>query len=132
MKSGIELITEERKHQIEKWGKDHDVVHHDDSLAIHASVLIDSMPRLDSWGLLTKHPDRIEQLKIAGALIAAEIDRRQMPCNRVDVELFQDGDQWCVLHGENLQEGIAGFGDTPDDALIAFNKAWLEEGRESV
>ena len=26
---------------------------------------------------------------------------------------FKDGDQWCALHGEDLQAGIAGFGNTP-------------------
>lgn len=34
----------------------------------------------------------------------------------------KDGDQWCVLLGENLQEGIAGFGDTPYKAILEFNK----------
>jgi hypothetical protein len=36
----------------------------------------------------------------------------------------QDGDQWCVLYGENLQVGIAGFGDTPHKAVLAFNAEW--------
>lgn len=31
-----------------------------------------------------------------------------------------DGDQWCALLGENLQVGLAGFGDTPGDALRAL------------
>jgi hypothetical protein len=35
-----------------------------------------------------------------------------------------DGDQWCVLWGENLQDGITGFGDTPAKAVYAFNAAW--------
>ncbi len=33
-----------------------------------------------------------------------------------------DGDQYCVLYGENLQEGIAGFGDTLYLAILDFNK----------
>jgi len=36
----------------------------------------------------------------------------------------RDGNQWCVLYGENLQEGIAGFGDSPYLAVLDFNKAW--------
>lgn len=36
---------------------------------------------------------------------------------------FKDGNQWCVLWGENLQVGIAGFGYSPWDAVISFNKA---------
>ncbi len=35
----------------------------------------------------------------------------------------QDGNQWCVLYGENLQEGIAAFGDTPSDAMYHFEEA---------
>jgi hypothetical protein len=35
--------------------------------------------------------------------------------------LSADGDQWCVLLGSDLQSGVAGFGDTPDLAMIAFD-----------
>lgn len=38
--------------------------------------------------------------------------------------LSKDGNQWCVLYGENLQEGIAGFGDSPFLAIIDFNKSF--------
>jgi hypothetical protein len=38
-----------------------------------------------------------------------------------------DGTAWCVLYGDNLQDGVAGFGDTPDAAMRAFDKAWLEQ-----
>lgn len=36
--------------------------------------------------------------------------------------LSADGDQWCVLLGSDLQSGVSGFGDTPDLAMIAFDK----------
>lgn len=39
-------------------------------------------------------------------------------------KLSKDGDQWCVLYGENLQEGISGFGLTPYLAIIDFNKSF--------
>lgn len=35
-----------------------------------------------------------------------------------------DGNQWCALYGENLQDGIAGFGDTAADAMRDFDQAW--------
>lgn len=35
-----------------------------------------------------------------------------------------DGDQWCALYGENLQDGVAGFGDSPADAMWDFDRAW--------
>lgn len=37
-----------------------------------------------------------------------------------------DGNQWCVLYGDNLQDGIAGFGSTPMLAIYDFNKAWYQ------
>lgn len=41
--------------------------------------------------------------------------------------LFVDGDQWCALYGENLQDGVAGFGDTPDKAMRNFDLNWHEQ-----
>lgn len=38
-----------------------------------------------------------------------------------------DGNQWCALYGENLQDGVAGFGDSPSEAMSAFDKAWHEK-----
>lgn len=40
--------------------------------------------------------------------------------------LFVDGDHWCALYGENLQDGVAGFGHSPSAAMHAFDKAWNE------
>jgi hypothetical protein len=39
-------------------------------------------------------------------------------------KIYMDGNQWCVLYGENLQDGICGFGDTPKKAVMDFNGAW--------
>jgi len=38
-----------------------------------------------------------------------------------------DGDQYYFLKGDNIQDGIAGFGPTPKAAAYAFNMAWSEE-----
>jgi hypothetical protein len=35
-----------------------------------------------------------------------------------------DGNQWCVLYGEDLQSGVAGFGDIPHLAVLDFNTNW--------
>jgi len=40
-------------------------------------------------------------------------------------KLFIDGNQWCILYGETIQDGIAGFGDTPYKAVLDFRKAWI-------
>jgi hypothetical protein len=38
--------------------------------------------------------------------------------------VYPDGDQWCALYGDNLQDGVAGFGDTPELACADFDKNW--------
>lgn len=43
---------------------------------------------------------------------------------RMKPRVFQDGTAWCCLYGDNLQEGVAGFGDTPAQACAAFDIAW--------
>jgi len=35
-----------------------------------------------------------------------------------------DGNQWCALYGDNLQDGVAGFGGSPYAAMGDFNKNW--------
>lgn len=35
-----------------------------------------------------------------------------------------DGNMWCALYGDNLQDGVAGFGDTPALAMYDFDKNW--------
>ena len=41
--------------------------------------------------------------------------------------LFMDGNQWCALYGENLQDGVAGFGLSPEKAMAAFDTAWRQD-----
>lgn len=40
-------------------------------------------------------------------------------------KLYPDGNQWCALYGKNLQGGVAGFGDTPAQAMIQFDIEYL-------
>ena len=46
------------------------------------------------------------------------------PFRMMKTTVSLDGNQWCVLYGENLQDGVAGFGDSPDEASRSFDKAW--------
>lgn len=41
--------------------------------------------------------------------------------------IYSDGNMWCVLFGENIQEGVCAFGDTPAKAATAFDIAWLNQ-----
>lgn len=38
--------------------------------------------------------------------------------------ITKDGDQWCALYGLNIQDGVAGFGDTPQLAMQDFDIQW--------
>lgn len=44
-------------------------------------------------------------------------------------KVFPDGNAWCALYGENVQEGVCGFGDTPADAVHDFNLRWNGWGK---
>ena len=90
--TGIELIAAERKRQIgeEGWSAEHDVKHTDESLAQVAAyyaipryreiVIAWPMSWAREWDKKNPHDHvggftRLHELEIAGALIAAEIDR---------------------------------------------------------
>ena len=86
MKTGIELITDERQEQIEKhgWTSDHDKCHENEELVRAAIYALDpcmaNFRQIDiGWGGFVSRIDnkdnRVDQLKVAEALIAAEIDR---------------------------------------------------------
>jgi hypothetical protein len=100
IKSGIELISEERERQIKKegWSALHDSQHKRDELSRAAAcyalphrfrdLLKNGRPKLWPWSrdwwkpgdyvVMEQTPlraDRIRELEKAGALIAAEIDR---------------------------------------------------------
>lgn len=44
-------------------------------------------------------------------------------------EISLDGNQWCALLGDNLQIGVAGFGDSPEEAMRNFDIEWRTKAR---
>ncbi|SDS77997.1 hypothetical protein SAMN05216496_2404 [Pseudomonas sp. Z003-0.4C(8344-21)] len=36
-----------------------------------------------------------------------------------------DGTRWCALYGSDMQTGVAGFGDSPSEAMCDFNRNWF-------
>lgn len=87
MKTGIELIAEERQEQLQKhgWSADHDSKYYNDEL-LDAAVqyiggdIVDCWP--DGWDKAWYKPsDKISNLKKAGALIAAALDLEQSRMN---------------------------------------------------
>lgn len=59
-------------------------------------------------------------------LTAAELTRDFALVGVLKPKIAKDGNQWCILYGDNLQEGIAGFGDTPAEAAHEFTSAWFK------
>ena len=68
--------------------------------------------RRSNWG------DQIKQSERSRAVEAEELNLFIL----LGCTLLRDGNQWCVLYGKDLQEGIAGFGDSPMKAIWDFNK----------
>jgi len=52
--------------------------------------------------------------------------------NASGAKLSVDGNQWCYLLGEDIQNGLAAFGDTPFAAATAFYKAFMHERNAGV
>ena len=76
MKTGISQISAERAIQLAKWSPEHDNEHYRGQLVFAAIALLRNTHH--SWGLTErtrKEGGRVRQLIVAGALIAAEIDR---------------------------------------------------------
>lgn len=68
----------------------------------------------------------VERAFYAVAEAAGEVAREHLrPFMLLKPRIFMDGDQWCALYGDNLQDGVAGFGDTPAQAAIQFDIEWL-------
>ena len=40
---------------------------------------------------------------------------------------YKDGNQWCALLGENIHEGIVGFGSSAAEALQNFDIAYFDK-----
>jgi len=40
--------------------------------------------------------------------------------------LYQDGNAWIALYGEDIATGAVGSGATPSDAMTDFDKRWFE------
>ena len=77
-----------------------------------------------------------ERLAMDAIVYAAEMVKSYMqevtgafdaPHVRMRPKVYPDGDQWCALYGENLQEGVCGFGNTPVNACYDFDKNWCSQ-----
>jgi len=56
-------------------------------------------------------------------MVTADEQRRPSVIFRPALSI--DGNQWCALYGDNLQDGVAGFGNSPSAAMHDFDRNWL-------
>ena len=61
----------------------------------------------------------------AAARKEALADEMLRPFMLLKPTLSADGNMWCFLYGDNLQDGVAGFGETPAKAAVQFDIEWL-------
>lgn len=61
---------------------------------------------------------------MAGESIQRAVSACEAPSAIYRPSLKIDGNQWCALYGDNLQDGVAGFGDSPAAAMWDFDTNW--------
>ena len=68
---------------------------------------------------MDSHLEHLQHQEIMNVLVT---ESEFVLFRQMGAKLIKDGNQWCCLYGENLHDGIVGFGDTPHQAVIDFNK----------
>jgi hypothetical protein len=53
-----------------------------------------------------------------------EASEQSRPSVLYKPKIYIDGDKWCALYGENIQDGVAGFGNSPREAMNDFDTEW--------
>lgn len=62
-------------------------------------------------------------MRVQNELYAWTCELRR-PCYMLKPRIFIDGNKWCALYGDNLQDGVAGFGDSPEQTYRNFDENW--------
>lgn len=88
----------------------------------------DAMSLLEKWQadqiLVAVSNAACAQERAAEYAQDVEMERRR-PFYLLRPNVYFDGNQWCALYGNDLQSGVAGFGETPKAAALAFDVEWL-------
>jgi len=72
----------------------------------------------ESFGMASHHMACVSQEWTSAA------HEHQRPSAIYRPAISIDGDQWCALYGDNLQDGVAGFGGSPELAMRDFDANW--------
>lgn len=68
--------------------------------------------------------DASYKLELVFQQVMVFASRLAQPSTVYRPRVFIDGDQWCALYGENIQDGVCGFGPSPAEAMAAFDREW--------
>ena len=91
------------------------VMKHPERFGLHKSAVTHGeMYHVDTLGTQQVIAGKMPQPPAAEVILA-----------KAGLKPYKDGNQWCILAGDNIQEGICGFGDTIDEALYEFLKEVL-------
>jgi len=66
-------------------------------------------------------------LEIVANNIQCAVANYERPSVLFRPKVFIDGASWCALYGDNLQDGVAGFGNSPADAMHDFDINWSKK-----
>ena len=61
--------------------------------------------------------------------IQATVLKYEAPHVLMRPKVYPDGNAWCALYGDNIQDGVCGFGDTPAKACDDFDNCWSGWGK---
>ncbi len=62
-----------------------------------------------------------DQIERVGYAYRCAAIAQEAPSVLYKPKIYIDGSQWCVLYGDDIQNGIAGFGDSPQKAMHDFD-----------
>jgi len=71
-----------------------------------------------------------EEICYQEKLRSLEIEAHYKLFSMLRPSVTMDGKKWCVLYGDNIQDGVCGFGDTINDAISEFNQAFYTPARK--
>ncbi len=63
----------------------------------------------------------------AYAQMAATWTEAARPFMLLRPSMVPDGNKWSALYGDNIQQGVCGFGDTPEKAALDFDRNWHQQ-----
>ena len=85
------------------------------------------MKEQDYWQTKSSQEQHHEVLRYNEALYLMN-----RPSTLYKPTLSKDGNMWCALYGNNLQDGVAGFGESPEKAYFDFDKSWNTDIKEAT